>query len=294
MSRSGDRQKRLNLISLVTALTLSVAALGSSAFLFAQNMELQQKISAISPVGGVCGPAGADGEDGADGICGPVGATGPCGPVGPEGEQGEPGAQGEQGETGATGAQGEKGETGATGAQGEQGEQGETGATGAQGPAGADGVTTLGHHGSFWDTEDQFMSSSSAQAMRLNSFEPTNCGVYVSTDTLTRIYVTRAGTYNLQFSAQIKTTSNQTKPVDIWLSKNGSAVPDSNTQFFAPDRRGIYIAAWNFVVPLQAGEYLELMWYSADSNLYLSQLDEQTDLGIPAVPSLILTLTQVG
>ena len=150
----------------------------------------------------------------------------------------------------------------------------------------------MGHHGSFWDTSDQTNTISVVRAMRLNSSDVSNCGVYVESES--KIYVTRAGVYNLQFSAQIKTTSNQTNAVDIWLSKNGVAVEDTNTQFFAPDRRGIYIASWNFLVSLEAGEYVELMWYSADRNLYLSGLPAQTDLGIPAVPSLILTLTQVG
>jgi hypothetical protein len=44
---------------------------------------------------------------------------------------------------------------------------------------------------------------------------------------------------------------------------------------------------------MEAGDYLELMWYSEDTNLYLSNFPAQEGLGIPAVPSLILTLSQV-
>jgi hypothetical protein len=286
MSRHGERQKRRIAISVVTALTFSIGALATSGFMFTQTLELKEKLSAVDGVGVLCGPAGEDGTDGVAGTCGPQGAAGPCGPEGP---QGETGAQGEQGEQGETGQQGEKGDTGATGATGATGS---TGATGDTGRAGADGITTLGHHGSFWDTSDQTNTVSVVRAMRLNSADVSNCGVYVESDS--KIYVTRSGVYNLQFSAQIKTSSNQTNAVDIWLSKNGAAVQDSNTQFFAPDRRGIYIASWNFLVSLESGDYVELMWYSADRNLYLSQLPAQTELGIPAVPSLILTLTQVG
>jgi hypothetical protein len=268
MSRSGDRQWRRILIALSSALALSVVALGTSGFVASQTLELQQKIAVADKIATICGPPGEDGlpgADGEDGLCGPVGATGPCGPPGP---QGETGAQGEQGETGA------------------QGEQGETGAA---------GITTLGHWGSFWDTANQPNPSAEPRAMRLNASNPKNCGVYIeTTESGSKIFVTRAGAYNLEFSAQIKTTTNQSKPVDIWLSKNGSSVANTNTQLFSPDRKGIYIASWNFISYMEAGDYLELMWYSEDTNLYLSNLPAQDSIGIPAVPSLILTLTQVG
>jgi hypothetical protein len=296
MSRSGDRQWRRVILSLSAALVFSVLALGTSGFMFAQTVELQQKIAVVDQIVGVCGPAGEPGQDGLDGECGPVGAAGPCGPEGPQGEPGSDGSAGldgstgEKGDTGATGSQGEKGDTGQTGATGPQGEKGDTGATGAPG---LDGVTTIGHHGAFYDDSDQFFSGE-PQAMRMNNSSPANCGIYVDEETQSKIYVTRKGAYNLQFSAQVRSDINQVKEMDIWLAKNGEPVPNSNTQFFAPDRKGIYIAAWNFVVALEEGDYLELMWYSEDRDIFLSKLDEQPELKIPAVPSLILTLTQVG
>lgn len=247
---------------------------------------------------GAPGQCGVPGVAGADGQCGADGATGPCGPTGPAGETGATGTTGERGEAGQTGATGEQGE------QGEQGEKGEAGATGATGATGPAGITTFGHWGSFWDTGIQPNPTAQPRAARLDSSDPDNCGVYLEQGPAggSRIYVTRSGAYNLQFSAQIKTTQNNSYPIDIWLSKNGVPVADTNTQFFTPDRKGIIVAAWNFVIAMQAGDYVELMWYSKDTNLYLSNLAPQdlnqatpsVDYVIPAVPSLILTLTQVG
>lgn len=268
-------------IAINAGIVLSVAALLTSALALYQALGANQRVGLISEGGVVC----STGADGKPGPCGPVGATGPCGP---QGIPGPAGAEGEAGQTGTTGS------TGAVGPRGEQGETGATGATGTSGRDGADGITTLGHHGSFFDSTDQQNTQAVVRAMRLNSSDPSNCGVYVSGDSNSKIFVTRTGVYNLQFSAQLRTNSNQTQPVDIWLAKNGEAVEMTNTQFFAPDRKGIYIAAWNFVVQLNAGDYLELMWYSADTSIYLSQLPAQSTLGIPAVPSLIATLTQVG
>lgn len=300
MNRDFERTKKRLILSAVLAAAVSLGSVGVATSMFIQTQELAAQVGTQ----GEPGTCGVPGADGADGECGPEGIAGPCGPEGEPGQAGEPGssgAQGEQGETGAQGPQGEKGDTGATGAQGEQGEKGDTGATGATGAQGekgetgaqgAPGITTLGHWGSFWNTASQRNDTAEPRAMLVNAAEPGNCGVSVKNGS--QITVTRSGTYNLQFSAQIKTTQNNTKPVDIWLAKNGNAVEDTNTQFFTPDRKGIIVASWNFVVTLDAGDYVELMWYSADTNLYLSQLDPQEELGIPAVPSLIVTLTQVG
>jgi len=246
-------------IALSAALAMSVIALGATGLVATQNIELQKRISTANQTPAICGldgEPGEPGEDGQEGECGPIGAAGPCGP---------------------TGSQGEKGDTGATGSQG------------------VPGVTTLGHWGSFWDTGRQLNPTAQPRAMRLNASNPDNCGVYVeTTESGSKIFVTRSGVYNLEFSAQIKTSINQSKPADIWLAKNGVAVEQTNTQFFAPDRKGIYIAAWNFVSYMEPGDYLELMWYSEDTNLYLSNLPAQESIGIPAVPSLVLSLTQVG
>lgn len=295
MNRAGAQLQRRLVAAIAAATVIGAGSLGLSIFLFAKNTDLEKQLSSLVGTGVVCG---IDGQDGATGSCGPAG---PCGPAG---EPGEDGATGTCGPEGPCGPQGEKGDTGATGATGATGEQGEQGITGEVGPQGAtgtagrdgvDGITTLGYHGAFFDTTDQRMSASSTgQAMRLDSADPSNCGVYVVSSTSSRIYVQNAGVYNLQFSAQLKTDSNQIKPIDIWLAKNGQAVEFTNTQFFAPDRKGIYVAAWNFVIPLSAGDYVELMWYTADSTAYISQLPAQTYPPIPAVPSLIATLTQVG
>lgn len=309
MNKAFERTKKRLVLAVVLAVAVSLGSLGVATGLFIQSQELASQVG-VPGEAGTCGVPGVDGADGADGECGPQGDVGPCGPQGEAGLPGEPGsegeagatgAQGEKGDTGATGAQGEKGDTGATGAQGEKGDTGATGAQGEQGPEGekgetgeqgAPGLTTLGHWGSFWNTTSQSNDTAEPRAMRLNAADPDNCGVSVKNGS--QITVTRSGTYNLQFSAQVKTTQNNTKPIDIWLAKNGGAVEDTNTQFFTPDRKGIIVASWNFVVTLDAGDYVELMWYSEDTNLYLSNLGPQEDLGIPAVPSLIVTLTQVG
>ena len=215
-----------------------------------------------------------------------TGAMGPQGPVGP------------QGATGATGAQGPAGSVGATGAAGATGLTGATGATGAQGPAGSNGITTLGYYGSFYDTSTQVaVGLNSARALQLNTTDISN-GVTVVNDAdnrPTKITVANAGVYNLQFSAQLsRNAGNNSVIINIWLAKQGSVVPYSNTKITltGTDDAAKAVAAWNFLVQLGAGENVQLMWSVSDLDLIIEASGAVAPH--PEIPSLIVTLTQVG
>ena len=51
------------------------------------------------------------------------------------------------------------------------------------------------------------------------------------------------------------------------------------------------VPAWNFVLPMAAGQYFELMWAVDSTDIILEQF-AATAFG-PAAPSAILTVTQV-
>ena len=232
------------------------------------------------------------------------------GPVGPIGEKGEPGEKGEQGPVGKTGVAGSTGPTGATGATGQQGPvgpagpTGPTGATGAKGDKGEKGdpgVTTFGYRGSFFDTStQQHISINSAKAMELNSTSSAETnGVSISNNDLgrpTRITVANKGTYNLQFSAQLARTTvhKGTVNAEIWLRKMNSNVDMSNTKITltGDEDSAKTVASWNFLVYLEANQYVELMWSVDDLRMEMPTIT--TGLNGPSIPSLIATMTQVG
>lgn len=106
--------------------------------------------------------------------------------------------------------------------------------------------------------------------------------------------VASAGTYNLQFSVQIESTKGGSpETVDIWLSKNGLNVDDSNTQLSLNSNNGKTFAAWNFVESLNSGGYFELKWAASDNAIQLVTLGAQINPTRPAVPSVIVTVTQI-
>ena len=184
---------------------------------------------------------------------------------------------------------------GPQGPQGPQGIQGEQGEQGIQGPPGLNGGA--GWHGSFYDTTTQTVASGAVKAMELNSTDAiSTSGFSITNNTLgrpTRITAANSGVYNLQFSAQLnRTTGGNPKQIDIWIAINGTPVPSSATGLTVEANHGKVVAAWNFFVPLTAGQYVELMWTQNDA---IDILYEPAAGVIPVdIPSVIATIHQVG
>lgn len=97
------------------------------------------------------------------------------------------------------------------------------------------------------------------------------------------------GVYNLQFSLQLVSTLNN-KHAYVWLKKNGNDVAQSNTEVDLTNKDYGYVAAWNFLVALNAGDYLQLAWTSDDA--VAVKATDPAPYG-PAVPSAIVTMNLV-
>jgi hypothetical protein len=105
-----------------------------------------------------------------------------------------------------------------------------------------------------------------------------------------RITFANTGTYNIQFSAQMYTPTNNTN-VYIWFKKNGTNIANSATQIdIGTSDYGV--AAWNFVDTFTSGSYAEIV-YQADQNNVQFQYFASSG-NIPAIPSIIATVTQVA
>jgi hypothetical protein len=187
---------------------------------------------------------------------------------------------------------GPAGPQGLTGPQGPQGATGATGATGPQGPAGAGGA--LGYWGSFWSNQDQTAAAANTgYAITLQHTDPDSSGVYISNSS--HINFQNAGVYSIIFSIQFANTHVQIHDVDVWIKKNGSNLPDSDSKWSVAEshggEEGHAIGAVNFVLKLNAGDYIELFWKTSDTRLIIQE--DPAVPPAPAIPSVIVTATQV-
>jgi hypothetical protein len=147
-------------------------------------------------------------------------------------------------------------------------------------------------YGSFYSNATQTNPvANTAMAMTFNN---TNSANGVSVVSNSRLTVAKAGTYNIQFSAQFTKTDAGTDYMEVWLSKNGTSVPWTNTRLRLVGSNVYEVASWNFVETLGATEYVQLMWGSADLNAQIVAIPSaNTTMGID-VPSVIVTVTPVG
>jgi hypothetical protein len=97
------------------------------------------------------------------------------------------------------------------------------------------------------------------------------------------------GIYNFQFSLQLVSAVNN-KHAYVWLKKDGTAVPNSNTEVDLANKDYGYVAAWNFMVSLNANQYLQLAWTSDDT--VQIKATSPAPYG-PAIPSAIVTMNLI-
>lgn len=120
----------------------------------------------------------------------------------------------------------------------------------------------------------------------------------INGETDSKITVSQPGLYNIQFSAQFTNTDTQIHDVDIWFKKNDVTIPKSNSQFSVPGKHGgingHLIAALNYFVDLTAEEYVEIVWHTSNSAVFIEAIPEQTAPLRPATPSVIVTVSFVS
>jgi hypothetical protein len=143
-------------------------------------------------------------------------------------------------------------------------------------------------YGSFYDTTNQPNDAGNVNYMALNTTSSNNHVSIVNGDEIT---VDFAGVYNIQFSTQFLKTGGGTSNMEIWLEKNGNTVPYSGGGVTMSGNNTKYIAVWNYVEPLQAGDHVKLAWWSSDAGIDI--VAPASEGPGPAVPSVIVTVTQV-
>jgi hypothetical protein len=152
-------------------------------------------------------------------------------------------------------------------------------------------------YGAFQDSTDQTAANTTtAYAVTFNTTDYSN-GVYVSNSS--RLNVRNYGIYNIQFSFQFKNTSNDGQDVDIWFRKNGNDVASSNSKFYLPARKSTgdpshLIAAMNYVLEMNANDYVQVMWRVSDTGVSLEQYPTDTNPTRPATPSTIITMSYLA
>lgn len=183
-----------------------------------------------------------------------------------------------------------KGDTGA------QGPKGDTGDTGPQGPKGDPGSINNVSFGSFYDVETQQIvqgQESIGIPVLIRQIDSDATRGFTVVDN-SKIKAQYAGVYNFAFSFQWHNTGGggNGQTVEIWFTKNGQLIPDSNTRVAVNTNSPYVVSAWNIFQKMNANDYVQIYW--ATDNHHIVMAHNTGLMGGPAIPSSIITVNQIG
>lgn len=113
-----------------------------------------------------------------------------------------------------------------------------------------------------------------------------------------RIICTIAGVYNFAFSVQLLNYTTTDDNATLWWKKNGADVPFSAGIVQVHPKHGTspgaVIAAWNIIINVNVGDYVELYFTSDTGNTVAATYPAGTAPVHPTSPAVILTTTFVS
>jgi hypothetical protein len=150
-------------------------------------------------------------------------------------------------------------------------------------------------YGAFSDTTSQsIVAANTPYVITMNTTDVVD-GVYIDPAHTSRVICPASGVYNFQFSLQLQSASASTKVVAIWARIDGTDVAKSATDITISGSNTQQVAAWNFELLLNAGQYFELVWAADNTDVSLYHSAAQTSPYVrPAIPSVIMTVSQVS
>lgn len=160
------------------------------------------------------------------------------------------------------------------------------------------GSTNTSHTAGVSVSEAQTLASSAVSAPLTLLQTTVSNGVSIDPTDKTKIVHATAGIYNIQFSIQMLTFDNTIDNVTIWFRQNGVDIPYSAGIATVPSihggNPGTAIISWNLVLPLNAGDYIQLIFASTTGNTVAATYPPGTTPVHPASPSIIVTSTFVS
>lgn len=144
---------------------------------------------------------------------------------------------------------------------------------------------------SAFDTTTQTQASAGAsQSMAFDTVVSSN-GISLTASNK-HILFDYAGTYNLQFSAQIDQSAGAGHHIYIWIAINGVDVPYSAGEVAIQGSSAEAVPSWNYILDnLSAGDYVEIKWSVSDPTVVLKH--RPITGVVPAIPSVILTVWKI-
>ena len=161
---------------------------------------------------------------------------------------------------------------------------------------GVKGTTNVAHNTGDAVSEAAGVAAGSSAAATLDTVIVSNQITCTVPDS--KVYLTKAGIYNIQFSMQFLNFTTSEDNVTVWFRKNGTDIANSASIEQVNSKHGsnpgASILALNLVEQFAANDYVELYWASNTGNTVLATYPPGTSPTHPASPSMILSVSFVS
>lgn len=164
-----------------------------------------------------------------------------------------------------------------------------------------------GYYGAFQDMLTQTIATANVgQPFLIRTTDENNHVTITQNEAgqYTRITPEYTGVYNIQWSGQFQNPTNAIHDVNVWFRKgetstfySGTDIVGSNGIVALPARKsasvgeqGHTVSGWNFVLTINAGEFVEFYWMSNSTDITLQAYAAGSPP--PSTASLIVTVTQ--
>jgi hypothetical protein len=160
---------------------------------------------------------------------------------------------------------------------------------------GAYGSTAASHSSGAYVGGAQGTAAATRTLLQINTTDYANGFTLGSNSQLIAEYT---GVYNIQFSAQTLCYDNAPDDFTIWLVLNGTDIPNTGSIATTPSKHaglpGAGIVAANFILTLQAGDYVQFYWATNGGYTTVVTYPPGTAPVHPASPAFVATATFVS
>lgn len=147
------------------------------------------------------------------------------------------------------------------------------------------------NYGVFFDTSTQTVATVNTPKAVTYSATQISSKVHLGAQP-SQIVCDLAGLYNFTFSVQVDKAVAGTSYLYLWGRKNGVDLPNSASRAAVISNNSPVVVALNLPVAMGSGDTFELMWAADNTDVHL---DYSAPLAwIPAIPSVIMTVTQLA
>lgn len=117
-------------------------------------------------------------------------------------------------------------------------------------------------------------------------------GMAINGGSNSQITVEKSGIYNFQMSGQLFSGNSSAKTAQIWIRRSGTDIGYSAHAYTDDINSGYLEVNWNFNIDLQAGQYIEIMWATTDTNLYFNAVAPSAPY--PGISSVVMAVNFVS